>query len=294
MQFGQQARTNLNYWQGKNIALQPFGLNYFEIKSTMSEKAGVYVPTVSSCVFPSYFIQKVCNEKGQPVVEIKTPTHISKDLTFAPNSIINVRSSFVLTGNLDAGENPEIIVSANTNILGNVKYTGGTFSVEKGGSLLIGNYSFSKNSIHYQKTGSYLRAQNIKSEDSNIVIYKRSIVETGNLDLSSSNITIGVYTIVKLSGCLNINNAHLILDVSQSDLGSLNKVISYTCRSGEFLSIKQAPSTLICLSFTPTYREDGLYITSQVVNEHVDCRRASHSMILTPALILIFAVFTLF
>jgi len=192
-------RANGFYWSTKFV-LTTVGGNYFDIKSTMNEKEGVYVPTISNCVFPSFnFATKVCNEKGQAFVDIRTPLVISKDLSFFPNSIITVSpgSSLVVQGNLDAGENAEVTIGSTTNIVGNVMLNGGKLTVEKGGILkLSSNYTINNNAHHIHKAGSFMRVKNIKSDGSNFVIYKRSVVDATNLDLTNSNLTVGVYSIL--------------------------------------------------------------------------------------------------
>jgi hypothetical protein len=258
---------------------------FFSIYSTGVEQDGVYLPIISTCRLPTQ-IAKVCNEKGQPVVNVNTPFNFNGDLSFYPNTVFNLNSNVVINGAVDLGTNPTVHVSSNVNVYGGMSYSGGNFFLDKGGYFLVNSFFMQKGqSSFYTSPGSSSKLNGTWSVmDSNLIVSKKANFEvTGDLTLENSALVIGISSNVQ-ANCLKVTNSKLVIDISQLDLtdslekNPTKKIISYKCTEGRFTSVTANKGADICIEvLDPTYNNDGLYVTFKILSKSSTCTSAQIS-----------------
>jgi len=133
-----------------------------------------------------------------------------------------------------------------------------------------------ENSYFIAFPGSFVEVGNYTAKDSQIYISKRaSFVVTNDFDITGSTLYLGLNSNFKIGGCLSASQSKLVLDVSQLDAETLDKkeikVISFTCKRSDFSAVTVNPDADVCVSVSPSYKQDGLYVTFQVLSKNKKC-----------------------
>jgi len=279
----QNSRYSSTFWTN-NFGITPTPTSageYFTILSTGVEEVGAVIPVVSYCKLPLQLNTiNVCDEKGNPVLNIVTPTVFNGDVNFFPNTVIKVTDTLTISGHVNLSKNPQVDIRRPVRLINGVEYYGGIVQVSSGGSLTVsGNFYHADNSYFVVYPGSYVEVANYTARDSKIYISKRATFIAYNFDITGSTLYLGLNSNFKILQCLSASQSKLVLDVSQLDAETLDKqerkVISYTCKNSEFTSVSVNPDADVCITTSTNYKPDGLYVTFQVVSKNRKCSETS-------------------
>jgi len=274
------------YWAGRGIGL---GDNQFEILPTSREKNGIFLPSVRACILNILLTTLgtgygYCNEDAFPYYLIDNTESLNANLHLDLNSILEITDSFTIYGSFSAADSSRITVFSGSSftVQGSMSLENNNVIVQNFATLTSYSGSFTDSSVYVFGNWRTI-AGDLQLSNTNLFISKgASLQVAGDLNITSTNgakVQLGLNAPITVTGEFSTSGTTLEIDISLLDLGVLERstdalpAILYSSHTGVFdsISLKGEDSVQFCVSLSPEYRDEGLFITYTITSKFNPC-----------------------